>query len=331
MERGYEIKVVSLGGEPIDGIKTVILPRHGKLSYIRQALGAGREARKLKPDLIHVHYAGGFGLWALIIKFQPIMVSVWGADVIDLPHQWFYRLLIRQILKKAAFVSATSDILRKAAIKLQPSVENKIQVIPFGVNVPLSSVELPPLNRIKICFIKSHTRKYGPDILLKAIAVVKRRIPNIMVSMAGEGELTDLLKQLICDLSLENNVRLVGFVKNDDIYSFIQKHHFMVMPSVLESESFGVAVLEASACCRAVIASDVGGVPEVLVDSKTGFLVPKGDVNKLAATIIKLANDVSMMKKMGEAGYCFVKENYDWEKSLDMMTGLYERLLHEKR
>ncbi|NOY89396.1 MAG: glycosyltransferase family 4 protein [FCB group bacterium] len=329
-ERGYDIKVISLGFEPIEGIETVVFPRKGKWSYYRYAAQAVREAKKFQPHLIHIHYAGGFGLWGLKAKFHPTLVSVWGADVIDLPHRFFYGYFIRKILKKSTYISATSKMLKKATIKILPSAKNKIEVIPFGVKLPSSLVKLPPSNKIKICYIKALRKKYGPDILLRAMAKVVREFPNIELNIAGEGELREKLETMIINLNLEKKVNLLGFIRNEEIYSFIKQHHFMVMPSIMESESFGVAALEAQASGRAVIASNVGGIPEVLVDGKTGILLPKGDVDRLAQAILKLANDYDLMQKMGNAGYEFVKENYSWDKSLDMMTTLYEKLINEK-
>ncbi|UCD64513.1 MAG: glycosyltransferase [Candidatus Zixiibacteriota bacterium] len=80
--------------------------------------------------------------------------------------------------------------------------------------------------------------------------------------------------------------------------------------------------------CRPVTASNVGGIPEVLVDGETGLLVDKGDVAGLAAAIIRFAENADLRTRMGRAGFEFVKANYTWDKSLDMMTELYESVLH---
>ena len=148
--------------------------------------------------------------------------------------------------------------------------------------------------------------------------------------MAGTGELNQYLKDMAERLNLNDVVDFVGFVPHDNMYSFISDHHFMVMPSVSESESFGVAVLEAGACGRAVLTSRVGGVPEVLVDGQTGRLLPPGDKAKLAETIIQFAQNPDMLRDMGVAGRKFVEDNYTWDKSLDMMTELYEKVLNER-
>jgi len=328
--RGFEIKVISLGGEPRPGIDAAIMPRSGRISYLTKAGQAARAVAAFRPHLVHAHYATGFGWWLLGCKIRPRVLSVWGADVIDFPNNWFRRMYLRRVLTQADYVTATSRLLKRVSEKLAPEISHKISVIPFGVNVPESISPLPPTPP-RLCFIKAHSRKYGPDVLLKAMAQVVRTIPSIELSVAGEGELTPVLRRMTTDLHLSRNVRFVGFVDNRNIYDFIRQHHIMVMPSVMESESFGVAVLEAGACGRAVIASEVGGVPEVLVDGRTGLLVPPGDVDSLARAIQQLATDDELCRKMGRDGYEFVKDTYDWGNSVDAMTELYLRLIHETK
>lgn len=326
-QRGYDLRVVSPGSGDIDGVETVCFP-HGNWSYVRYAAAAAAAAREFKPDLVHVHYAGGPAVWALKTKLKPLVVSVWGADVMDLPRNPFFRFLIRRHLKHATAITATSELLKRVTVKLLPEAESKITVIPFGVEVPGAVIDPPATPPIKLCYIKGHRPKYGPDVLLRAMNIIRQEIPHIQLDLAGSGEFTEHLVKMVDRLKLRDHVKLPGFIPNDRIYDFIRGHHIMVMPSIMDSESFGVAVLEASVCGRPVVASRVGGVPEVLVDGKTGYLVDRGDPEALARAIIKLARDANLRSEMGSAGYEFVKTNYSWEKSLDMMTDLYERLLH---
>ena len=105
-----------------------------------------------------------------------------------------------------------------------------------------------PLGPLRLCYIKNHKRKYGPDVLLRALVRAREAIPDVRLTMAGEGEITPQLKHLAVELGVDEIVDFVGSVSNERIYSLVQEHHLMIMPSIMESESFGVAVLEASAC-----------------------------------------------------------------------------------
>jgi glycosyltransferase involved in cell wall biosynthesis len=328
-ERGWHIKVISLDGAPIPGIETVVLPRRNRLSYFTQAARAAKEAQAFNPQLLHVHYASGFGWWGLRASVRPTVVSVWGSDVFRFPSNFVKRYLLRRILRGATRITATSQMLRDLTLRIAPDVSDRVSIIPFGVRVPDGVRPMPSPEPLRICYIKPHKPIYGPDVLIRAITEVKKAYPGVIVNMAGQGPITARLEQLIHQLHLEDNVKLVGFIDPAVIGDFVAEHHLMVMPSLMES--FGVAVLDASAGGRPVIASNVGGVPEVLQDGKTGLLVPPGDHKLLAEAIIRLGRDSDLMARMGRAGHEFVKVNYSWNKSLDMMTELYERLIYESK
>lgn len=328
-QRGFDIKLISLGGSPLPDIETVIFPYGPKMEYLRRAHEAARTARKFKPDIVHVHYAGGFGIWGLRTAIKPTIYSVWGSDLRDFSKFAFLRFLMRQMLNFSAHVTAASQYLEQEIVKLVPDTRSKVSVIPFGVELPTEIPPMPPRPPVRLCFIKAHSQVYGPDVLLRALAEVKQEIPDIQLSVAGKGDQTEQLQQLTQTLGLENNVRFTGFIDNQWIYHFLSEHHIMVMPS--RHESFGVAALEASACGRPVIASNVGGIPEIVLNNLTGLVVPPDDVPALASAIIKLAGDASLQQAMGDAGQRLVLANYTWEKSLDLMAALYERVIDERK
>lgn len=328
-DRGWQVKVISLGGEKIENIDTTIFPRQSKLSYLKYSRHAATEAINFEPDIVHVHYAGGFCWWGRKSNFKPTVISVWGSDILKFPSNRYAGYIIKKSLIQSDGVTATSQYLAQATEKIIPALSDKINIVPFGVKPADEITDLPSAEPIKICYIKAHRSIYGPDILLNAIAHAKKSIRNIQVSMAGEGEMTDQLKSMISKLGLDDNVILVGKIDYNRIPDFISEHHFMVMPS--RSESFGVAALDAAAVGRPTIATRVGGIPEAIIDNQTGILVPQEDEMDLANAIINLSRDMDKIKSMGIAGYKFVKENFDWQKSLDMMIEFYERLLNEKK
>ncbi|HKK19988.1 MAG TPA: glycosyltransferase family 4 protein [candidate division Zixibacteria bacterium] len=328
-ERGIRVKVISLGEKPIPDIETVNVAPVGKIAYFRCAGRAAREAKAFNPDIVHVHYAAGFGVWMLRTGFTPSVVSVWGSDIEHRSKNPFLRRIIKRTLTKSDAITATSENLREGVLKVAPSTEAKVTVIPFGVELPQSISDPPSLPPLRLCSLKKHELIYGPDILLKALALVKEKLPDVQLSLASFGTQTEFLKKMIAELGLGENVRITGWLDNRNIPEFVAQHHVVMMPSL--REAFGVAALDAYAAGRPVIASRVGGIPEVVIDGKTGILVPPGEVPPLADAILSLAENPAKITEMGRAGYQFTRENYTWDRSLDMMIDLYERLVNEKK
>lgn len=326
-DRGFNISVISLGGKNIEGVKTIIFPRgkSGIIGYIKYLKKVKNIINNLRPDLVHAHYASSFGFWGYYSKFHPFIISVWGSDIVDFPSNFIKRRFLEKTLKSADHISVTSKFLERRTMQLYPKLESRISIIPFGINIPDAIIDEKHDNMIRLVFIKVHREIYGPDILLLALKKVVAKNPRVHLTLAGEGELTDKLQRMTKELELEKHVDFCGFIDNQEIFHFLSKFDIMVMPSL--KESFGVAVLEASAVGLPVIAGDVGGVPEVLISEKTGILVPPGDVETLSQAIIRLADNADLRKRMGFAGRKFVAENYRWDKCLDMMADMYERII----
>jgi len=322
--RGYDVKIISLGGHPVKGCETVIFPRRNRFSYITNAKKAAQEALAFEPDIVHVHYISGFGLWALKTNFAPTVASVWGTDITSGAASFFGRKILNRTLTHAVKITATSHFLKERVISVSPDFESKLEIIPFGVDDCSNPVPMPEGNPFRLCYVKLHRKIYGPDIMLKALALAKKSNPDILLSVAGNGELTAELKKMVTELDIENNVEFTGFIENKEIYPFIQRHHAVVMPS--RQEAFGVVALEAGICGRPIIATDIGGITEVVQHDNTGILIPSEDHQALAKAILKLAENRDQAKQMGQQGMEFVRENYIWDRSIDSMIRLYEGL-----
>src|SRR6185503_19439683 len=126
----------------------------------------------------------------------------------------------------------------------------------------------------------------------------------------GEGDLRASLEKQIAELHLEKHVILGGF--RPDVLSLLKGFDIFLMPSV--TEGLGTSLLDAMACSKPIVASRVGGIPEVVVDGKTGFLVPPKDPEQLAAAIVRMMKDRAAATAMGNAGYTRVTERFTVER-----------------
>lgn len=323
-ERGYAVCVISLEGDKIPGVDVVRFSRFGKLSYLKHASKAAKAALEFKPDIVHVHYAGGYGIWGVKTRFHPLVLSVWGSDVESLPKSFFYRPFIKSVLTHADKITATSESLKKSTINVLESSKGKIDVIPFGVSVPDSTSELPITDFCSAIYLKHLEAVYAPDILIQATALVIDKFPDFKLSICGNGSMKEQLIKLVQNLKLEKNIQLLGYIESSEVYELIKQHHFMVMPSL--KEGFGVAAVEACACARPIVATNVGGIPEIVTDGHNGYLVNPNSVQELADGMLKMISDRERMIEMGRNGYEIAKQKFDWEKSVDQMCALYESL-----
>jgi glycosyltransferase involved in cell wall biosynthesis len=165
----------------------------------------------------------------------------------------------------------------------------------------------------------------GHRFLLEAARRLKVRGRQIGYRLAGEGSLRKSLEETTVQLGLKEDVQFLGFVS--DIPAFLSNVDIVVLPSLFEG--LGVSVLEAMAAGKAVIASRVGGLGELVIDGATGFLVAPRDVEALAGAISKLAGDSFMIRDMGQKGRERLKENFTMEqmakKNEDHYYGLLEK------
>src|SRR5207237_671635 len=144
---------------------------------------------------------------------------------------------------------------------------------------------------VTLGFVKWLKPKYGPDVLIESFAKIHTIRPNTKLVLAGRGEMRESLEARSEELKLQDAVQILGRVDHQQVPALIRSFDIMVMPSVYESETFGVAAIEASASGVPVVASRVGGVPEAVVHEKTGLLVPPRDAQALASACLTLIDN----------------------------------------
>lgn len=178
----------------------------------------------------------------------------------------------------------------------------------------------------------------GVDVLLKACARLKRRVK---VVVAG-GMLQEHYKAVLDRIISENNldVSFEGYLPEEDLARYYTSSDIFVLPSVYTDcfghyskapELFGLVVLEAMASGKPVVASSVGGVPEIVLDGKTGLLYPSGDVGKLAESLDYLLSDEKAAERMGLEGRKRVEEKFTWSKIAEHVAECYNSLLDAKK
>jgi len=280
--------------------------------------------------LIHFHFVseGGRAFYWDRINV-PMVASTWGQDVIfDTGPYPGAEMSLKKILSKCRLITATTHQLARAT----SNYTNKtIYVIPFGVD--LSRFQIRDENpqdknkTITLGFVKWLLPKYGPDILIEAFAAIHHERPNTRLVLAGRGSMHEQLQHRVNQLKLTDSVQILGRVDHAKVPDLIRSFDIMLMPSIYDSETFGVAAIEASACGVPVIASKVGGVPEAVLDNQTGLLVPPKDIASLAHACIELIDDPIRRRQLGQNGRKFVERYYQWQNNARQMEEIYRAAL----
>lgn len=302
-----------------------------KLSYLMKLPLVKREIRSFKPDIVHAHFASSNGLLGSLSNFHPLIVSVWGMDVFDFPEiSPLHRALLRFNLSRADRVLSTSVIMARQTNRF---TNKPVEVTPFGVDIhqfsPMTRVVHPG---IVVGTVKSLEPKYGVEYLLHAFKVLSERNPQLKLNLlvVGGGSQHQQLETLAVRLRIRERVTFTGHVPYREIARWHNMIDISVFASTSDSESFGVAALEASACGNPVVASNVGGLPEVVEHGVTGFIVPPRDPRRIADAIEKLILDGSLRACMGSAGRQRVKRLFNWEDSVSQMIEIYDSTLHRQ-
>jgi glycosyltransferase involved in cell wall biosynthesis len=181
--------------------------------------------------------------------------------------------------------------------------------------------------------VKTLAPKYGIDILLRAFAGLLRdpRVRELPLPcrllIVGGGEQLGELQALAANLGIAEVTTFTGAVPHADVPSWLNQLDVYAAPSRLDSESFGVAVIEASACGIPVVVSDVGGLPEVVQDGVTGLVVPGDDVGALQVALTRLLLDAALRERLGRQGRLHVSRNYGWGACVDAMEVAYASAL----
>lgn len=304
------------------------------LHHMNRTIRIRRILRRVKPDVVHIHsldyvHPLMVGLVDLVLGgFPGLIVSTWGTDIIGSENSTPTRrgvLAKNLLLRRAKEITATSRFLADATAKLAPKGK-KIHIVPFGIDCEqFSKKKTDKVSRnIRIGYIKHLVPKYGPDYLLKAMAIVLDHFPDTELVIVGHGTMEDDLKMLAGSLGITGNVKFTGYLQSEEIPSILESIDIFIMPSLMDA--FGVAAIEAQAMEVPVVASNVGGVSEAVIDGKTGFLVEPKNVQQLATAVIKLIKDPELRKNMGKEGRRFVLENYNLEENVCLFERLYQNL-----
>jgi len=298
-----------------------------KLRYFTYLQKLKRAIALFKPDILHAHYASSYGFIGALTGFKPYVVSVWGTDVYSFPKEALPKKWILQfVLRKATMICSTS---KDMANELGAYTNKNVNLIPFGIDAARFNRLAENKNeRIVFGTVKALETVYGIDRLIRAFHFFVNNVSSdAVLEIYGSGSQDRALHQLVHSLNLDEKVDFKGFVSGDKLIQAYER--LDIFMALSRSESFGVAILEASAMQLPVIAANVGGLKEVVSDQQTGFLVNADDIKQVVSKMQLLAEHKTLRLEMGQKGRELVLKHYDFNVNLESQLTLYNELLEK--
>jgi len=350
---GYRTKKNYLSYEEKDGIKIVRIsniPGIGnKLYFLTAYLSIKQLHKKVHFDIIHAQSALPSGLIALFMKEKfgiPYILTSHGFDIIVRSKQIFLRSLIRKALLNAYRVIGVSNEMRDLSIKAGAEKSRTLS-LPNAVDTDLfapaefnnrSSLGLPG-DSLVILALRRLVPKTGIQYLIRIAPSLIRKYPKVHFLIIGNGPLQQEFISTVAGQGLSANFSFLGDIPNHEIPAYINVSDISVFPSLAEATS--IACLEVMSCAKAVVASNVGGLPEIIKDRQTGLLVDfertdstyedyglsDNVINNLEQAISDLLNDKKLRVTLGNNARQYIINNFSWKLYCSNLLHIYNQAL----
>jgi L-malate glycosyltransferase len=336
VERGLDVYLLSV--DPFSPsisprVTTIRLPIPAPTGYLLNRWWLNNLLRRIQPDVIHSHYATGYGTLGRVAQYYPKILSVWGSDIYRFPTKSsFHRRLLKSNLRNADCVCSTSNAMAEATRRLASDIR-RLEVIPFGVDLKqFRPAAVHNSNSIVIGTIKTLRNTYGIDVLIRGFALCRQMLAaknphlasRLRLKIGGGGPDRECLERLVAECRVADVSEFLGVIDHSLVPAQLQG--FDVFVAMSRSESFGVSVVEASACGLPVIVSNVGGLPEVVVHGQTGLIVQTEDHRALAVALLELVENAHLRSTLGGQGRKFVARKFAWHENVSRMIALYREI-----
>lgn len=339
IEKGHEVEIIAAGKSKEEIVHEDVfrygLPEKTHCDVRNPSdLGFGLNERLLSSlvftDVIHAHFAAEPADLAMKISNMfniPFIFTAHAYDIFINPHV----VKLREKFDKARKVITVSNYNREYLLNLLGrDLEGKIEVIRCGIDLDkIKYVERKAKDTVRILLVGRFVEKKGIPYAIKAFSEVLKEYNNIEFRIIGDGPLREDVANLISESDLEGKVVLSGFQSQSVVLKEMEEADIFLLPSVQaengDREGVPVAIMEAQATGLPVVSTTHTGIPEVVVDGKTGFLVPEKDTCALAQRLKELINNPALRAKMGKEGREYIQSDYDHNIEMRQL----ERLLKD--
>jgi len=323
--------------DAIDGIRVTKAPQLKRFAAAPLNYSLFYWIKKLgeKADLLHFHLPNPTSVISFLISgLKKKAVVTYHSDIVRQRRLAFlYRPILKCFLNRAIRIIATSPNYVETS-NILSQYKQKCRVVPLGVN--LSRFSLQPDKQLKvdllrqthgtrlILFIGKFRYYKGLHVLIEAMKKVEGKLLLI-----GEGYLEEELNKQVAVNGLDGKIAFLGELSNSDVVAYLQASDVFVLPSVERSEAYGIVQLEAMACGKPIVCTELGtGTSYVTQHQKTGLVVAPNDPAALAQAISFFLDNPEVSSKYGQTGNQRVMKYFSADRMIDDIVAVYEQCLH---
>jgi glycogen(starch) synthase len=277
--------------------------------------------RAFEPDLVHINGVGPTDFFHHTtddVCKAPLLVTLHG--------EWHAQAdgIVARTLRKADWVAGCSAAVLDRGRRLAPEIAERSSVIYNGLEIPELAPEPLPFNPPRILCLGRLSPEKGMDVALACFVSILDRFPDARLTIAGDGPARRALQEEAAAGGIEHAVDFIGWVAPDKVPSLINASTIVLMPS--RQDSLPLVALEAALMARPIVATRVGGLPEVVAHEETGLLVESENSEALACAVVFLLSHPDLAGRMGERARDRTRRVFGWEQHVDSYDGLYSKL-----
>jgi len=293
-------------------------------------LGLLRLHAKERFDVLHVHWPFPHGIFAFVARIltpAKIALTFYGADMLLIRKYGFVKHFLRYFIKRADAVIAISSFTGN---EVRAVYDRPMHIVPYGTTIsPKSSLPAHTPGHSVLSVGRMIERK-GFPYLVQAMPLVIAKYPDASLTIVGGGPMHAELVALRDSLGLGASIDLPGKITNEELENRFASADVFALPSIVDSkgdtEGLGVVIIEALTYGKPVVATDIGGIVDIIEPGVTGLLVPQRDPRALAKAIIQTFADPAQARQYAQAGLAHVQRNFSWENIVAKMESIYAGL-----
>ena len=297
--------------------------------------------RKHGFDVIHAHWLlpNGF-IGAIAAKWcrVPLVLTVHGSDLFVAKLNPFFKWMSKWTLKQTVKVTSSSPTFLQMVEALGAAKEKQCLV-----NHGTTPAEFPPAARQQLVDLRQALSipedhliifslgrivlKKGFKYLIQALPQIREKVPNVTVIIGGDGSDLPRLKSMAKEQGVSENILFPGTISRADVSTYFHLCDIFTLPAVFDPkgnvDGCPIVIMEAMACGKPVVVTDISGIPQAVLHDKTGFLVEEKDPDALATALVSLLTDAEKRTKFGDAGQQRLLHELTWEKTIEQFINLY--------